>query len=163
MKKNALALFAFALLLVAPCFAQDAMPTKEETVNCINKKLQEVVGKEEGREDFITRYTAFSFRLNGDKVEFESSRKWVQKGQVTTELKSLYVFDPAHLMDGDAAVYECGPESGDHICLKFPEKLVKETTWINSRESRSETDRFSVPVNLKIPEFKSRFIKAVTP
>jgi hypothetical protein len=154
----------FAFLFATPSSAQDAMPTKEETVNYINKKLQDVVGKEDPPSTYdtkIVKYTAFSFRLNRDKVEFERSSVETQEGQLTRKVKYLYVFDPAHLVNGDEVVYDCGRVPGESICLKFPEKLVKETSWRDLREDSREVDKFSIPVNLKIPEFKSRLIKAV--
>jgi len=58
----------FALLSVTPAAAQDAMPTKEETVNYINKKLQEV--KDRGSAHYDWRWTSISFKLAGNDIEF---------------------------------------------------------------------------------------------
>ena len=56
------------LLTSATVSAQDAMPTKEETVNYINKKLQEV--KDRGSAHYDWRWTSISFKLAGNDIEF---------------------------------------------------------------------------------------------
>jgi hypothetical protein len=66
-KKVTFVAIAF-LLFSFSATAQDAMPTKEETVNYINKKLQEV--KDRGSAHYDWRWTSISFKLAGNDIEF---------------------------------------------------------------------------------------------
>lgn len=147
-----------ALLLFAPASpAQDAMPTKEETVNYIHKKLQDVVGKAEKIGN--AKFTAFSFTLKGDKIEYVVHREKLVDGRKVNE-KVIQVFNPAHMIGGDAAVYECG--IGESMCLKFPEKLAKRTTsWDDFSWAPTDHDAVIIEYDPKIPDMKNRMTKAL--
>jgi hypothetical protein len=106
MKTKLILLLAFAVLSAASSFAQDAMPTKEETVNYLNKKSQEIVDHYHTYIDGIdwgrVQYSKISFSLKGDKVEL----KYEGKGSripndctlpLRSEIVGSYQFNPAHL------------------------------------------------------------------
>jgi hypothetical protein len=161
MMNKARTLVFLTLVLAVSSFAQDAMPTKEETVNYINKKLQDVVGKEEKLGKVATKFTAFSFALKSGKIEFDTYKEITYEGRTRNERESQ-VFNPAYMIAGDAAVYDCGAVVGESICLKFSDKLVKITTTSGSTTYASEAyDAVIIPLDLKIPELKSRLMKAL--
>jgi hypothetical protein len=68
MRSKPFLLIILHLLFLYPVAAQDAMPTKEETVNYINRKLQEV--KDRGSAYYDDRWMSISFKLAGNQIEF---------------------------------------------------------------------------------------------
>jgi hypothetical protein len=148
-----------ALLLFASASpAQNAMPTKEETVNYIHKKLQDLVGKVEKSSGGASKFVSFSFELKGAEIEYVV-RETTYNGR-TTNSKTLQVFNPAHINAGDEAVYECGV--GESICVRFPEKLAKKTETRGATSyAPTEHDAAIIEYDPKIPEMKNRMMKAL--
>ena len=93
-------LLSLVLFFATPAFAQDAMPTKEETVNYINKKMQEVLGfNPYGDPPSISdlQYKQLWFRLSGADVEVGTVTGYtsISTGRHT----ETYVFNPRHIKD----------------------------------------------------------------
>lgn len=148
--------------------AQDAMPTKEETVNYIHKKLQDVVGLERDdrcRPRCETKFTAFSFVLKGDEIEFDTQYDETYTGSRTTRERRTAVFNPAYMIEGDAAIYTCS--GGKSICIKFPARIVKRFQGSDGRGyarvtgSAGNDDTVEIPLDLRVPELKSRLTRAL--
>ena len=165
MKSKLFLLLVLHALFILPFAAQDAMPTKEETVNYINKKMQEVVGLE--RDDMCSprcarKFTSFSFVLKGDKIEFETRFDETPSGSSrTSKERVIAVFNPAHMISGDAAVFTCS--AGKSICLKFPDRLVKRIHYSDFANygPGTDDDTVHIPLDLRIPELKNRVTKAL--
>jgi hypothetical protein len=110
MKTRLLTILVFSLLVTASTFAQDAMPTKEETVNYINKKLQETVGFEHiiyisgfGR-DVRTKIKAHGISLANGSLQYSRSTL-LDDG--STNCEESFTFSPRLI---------------EHITVRGPEK-----------------------------------------
>jgi hypothetical protein len=132
--------------------AQDAMPTKEETVNYINKKLSEVEGRTERVNSGLTRKLAYlSFKLEGDMAVFSFSRVAGLDGLKTN------TFNPAYI-DRVSTTLSPSPDSTiGWILVYFPKKLVKQTCKSACDET---TDHIMFPYLAATPEAKEKIKKA---
>src|SRR5690349_11918838 len=102
MKRTALLVIALFLLSCMATNAQDAMPTKEETVNYLNKKSQEILDHYHTNNWGRVQYSKISFSLKGDKVELKyeatASRDETDcKIPLRSGIVGSYQFNPAHL------------------------------------------------------------------
>jgi len=178
MKKH---LFLFLIaLFAASAAAQDAMPTKEETVNYINKKSQEVVGQ------YLTPYlwgrvqfSKISFSLKGDKVELKYEGKGVQDdyGSCSTPLRSevlwSYLFNPADLKEIVRVKAQKPNEPLHRLRLYFSAKTVRNSgygegrngcgnsTYINMDRLVLNEDELDLPFFANDPTNEAKIRKAL--
>lgn len=98
MKSKVFLLLILHALFILPVTAQDAMPTKEETVNYINKKMQEVLGFDVDSSSTSAKYTQLWFRRSGENVEVGLVDAG---GSPPSSISSryTYVFNPRHIKD----------------------------------------------------------------
>ena len=90
-------------LFTTSAMAQDAMPTKEETVNYLNKKSQAILDHSYttawwGR----VQYSKISVSLKGDKIELKYEGKGSKDETdcnipLRSEIIGSYQFNPAHI------------------------------------------------------------------
>ena len=107
-----------------PAQAQDAMPTKEETVNYLKKKLMETDGLRQTKDGPALKGNPI--KLNGGKVEFiipglEGGHGW------------MYSFDPAHI--ADVKIHPVRHWEMDAIEVVFVSKIVIRQTVRPSGET----------------------------
>ena len=76
------------MLLTFPVSSQDAMPTKEETLNYIHKKMQEVVGFRPFPNE--EKWERMSFKVSGDNIHCEIAKEYPSHPE-------LFVFNPRHI------------------------------------------------------------------
>jgi len=91
--KAKILLFLVVAGLSVSAIAQKEMLTKEETVNYLNKKLQEVDGRELKRSGGTFRYSELSIQIKGDYVEL----RYTEKFAGGSPCYNTYVFNPAHI------------------------------------------------------------------
>ena len=151
MRRNAIALAAFVLIFAASSFAQDAMPTKEETVNYLNKRLQEVEGRtEKVSNDLTRRFTNLSFTMKGDEAVYVYSRIGGLDGVRTAR------FNPGHL-DYISVLKPVEGETIGWVHVTFKGKFVKQTC---KRDCDETTSYFSFPYLATSPESGKKIEKA---
>lgn len=102
MKRCLLVFLAVVFLFVPAASAQDAMLTKEETVNYLNKKLQETDGRpayiKQNGKTYNRIHLGLSFKLVGEKVEFRGKSKSEHLDADTT-INNTCSFNPAYIKD----------------------------------------------------------------
>jgi hypothetical protein len=145
---------AISLLLFSfSAAAQDAMPTKEETVNYLNKKLQEVMGRSPN-EDRRQIFNSAHFKFIQNKVEIR-----VQQAIVSPAVR-VAVFDPAHIgkVSVDKGTYG-NPDVG-WIQIGFASKLVEHKfPDLNGQDSFYDYARF--PFLRSVPGNAEKIVKAI--
>jgi hypothetical protein len=98
--KKYLFLFLIALFTTSAT-AQDAMPTKEETVNYINKKMQEVLGLDPyggSSSGSPQQYKQLWFKMSGANVEVGIT-EGAAAGYGSSGHTVTYLFNPRHIKD----------------------------------------------------------------
>ena len=156
MKKITFALVASALLFAASCFAQDTMLTKEETVNYVNKKLQELEGRDMSFANGYTRYSGLSFKIKGDNVEL----KYTESSGSGNPRYTTYLFSPAHI-SAFGTIH--GPETGSAVrafSVKFPTKTGRWAQGAAYAPFR-DVDWVQMPYFDAIPGNRKRIEKAL--
>jgi hypothetical protein len=173
MKTRIILLLSFTLLFAVSSCAQDAMPTKEETVNYINKRLQEMVDKEyevseKGTLLFKSRYTSISFVLKGDNAELEySSESRSQRLGNTRVSKDTWVFNPTYISADSGAVSvktdSLVLSTGGYLTIKLEDKVVRRQSYssYDGKVDKEVTNVVFVPFDPKIPDHGKRLIKAL--
>jgi hypothetical protein len=76
------------MLLTFSAAAQDAMPTKEETVNYIHKKMQEVIGFQPFPNE--QKWKRMTFRMSDENIICEITKEYPSHPE-------LFVFNPRHI------------------------------------------------------------------
>jgi hypothetical protein len=152
--KKYLFLFLIALF-TASVTAQDAMLTKEETVNYINKKLQELEGRDMSWANGSVRFSDLSFRLKKDDVELKFTETSTSGPRYTT-----YVFNPGHISSFDTIH---GPQTGSAVrafSVKFPTKTGR---WAQGSlyAPFRDVDYVQMPYFDAIPGNRKRLEKAL--
>jgi hypothetical protein len=155
-------------LFTTSAMAQDAMPTKEETVNYLNKKSQEILDHYHTYIDGIdwgrVQYSKISFSLKGDKVElkYEGSGSKDEKDCNTplrSEIVGSYQFNPAHLSRMLVVRAEKPNEPVRRLRVYFSAKTVRSSGYAVGRNgcggsSYSNPDRLvSSRDELELPFF----------
>ena len=117
--KKYLFLLIIALFAMAAS-AQDAMLTKEETVNYLHKKLQEIDGRDMVKwwEPGLMRLSAVSLRMKGDELELKYTRTFPDG------LKHYYtyLFNPGHISKFDEPNKIKGESAVRDFIIVFPTK-----------------------------------------
>ena len=149
-------LLIFAVLLSAgAAFPQKEMLTKEETVNYLNKKLQEVDGRDMIRPDYTFRYSDVSFRIKGDYLEL----KYTETVQGRPPCYNTYVFNPGHV-SGIVPIHEKTKESPVRgLRLTFPTKTARSS--ICPATVLSDVDKVYFPYFAALPDNRQRIEKAI--
>jgi hypothetical protein len=166
MRNRIIVLLSLTLLLTISAFAQDAMPTKEETVNYINKRLQELrgsafdIGPSGSLPKITYRYISLSFKLNGDIVDLITDAQ----NEVPYKLPPTGTrcsFNPKYISSGlDAVTIDKSTTPGSTsgaISVKLVDKLAK----YESKDLKLDMAGCSVPFDPKIPDQGSRLVKAL--
>ena len=153
----------YLFLLIAVLFAtaglgsaQDTMLTKEETVNYVNKKLQELEGRDMSWDNGFVRYSALSFKIKGDNVEL----KYTQSSSSGDPRYTTYLFNPAHISAFDTIH---GPRTGSAVrtfSVKFPTKTSR---WAQgpSYAPFTDVDSVQMPYFDALPGNRKRIEKAL--
>jgi hypothetical protein len=163
MIKKTILLSISVMVLTLSATAQDAMPTKGETVNYVNKRLQELIGKEYEYGSSKRIFTELSFTLKGDDVVF--SGVWSPTDR-TYIIKFSHVFNPAYisntvLFDGEKP----GMPTGE-IHILFGSKVVRTTSeqivdGMRVKPTREEGRAIQITFDPRIPEMGKRMEKAL--
>jgi hypothetical protein len=139
------------LFLTFSVSGQDAMPTKEETVNYLNRRLQEVDGRRPEVDSIPDhKFTNLSFTMKSDVVIFTFSWLAGSDGLRTN------TFNPAHIED----VSIRKPSKGEiisSIYVNFKGKLVKQTC---KRQCEESMDFVRFPYLSATPEAAEKIKKA---
>ena len=115
MLRSSFSILVLSLLFAASSFAQDAMPTKEETVNYINKKLAELDGHKVSKGRPAER--AIGFNLNqGGKIEMTFPHSHERDG-------ALWIFDPKDI--ADVEMQKLPGSDMDKLLIRFVAKVAK--------------------------------------
>lgn len=123
MKAKILLLLIVAAVLSVSALAQNEMPTKEETVNYLNKKLHEVDGRYFVFSDGDTiRFSGLSFRMKGDSVELKRTE---QRANGTVDYEILE-FDPGHISK-IVVQRPKGKVAVNYVSLYFATKVARRT------------------------------------
>lgn len=152
-------LLLLAVLIAVSCVsaaAQKEMLTKEETVNYLNKKLQEVDGRDLLRSDNLPyRYSDVSFKISGDNVVL----KYNGTLQGRTWCTSTCIFNPGHI--ARLAVYDSSAESPVKVIqIQFPAKTGRHSSCL-SGAGLVDVDHAALPFFGTMPDNFSRIEKAL--
>jgi hypothetical protein len=155
MKARAIILTIGIVLLTYSVSAQDAMPTKEETVNYLNKKLKEIEGRspEEDRRRFFSNTY---FKVVGEKVEIR-----IQKEVLQPAIR-IYIFDPAHIKAALVVKdphHEGNPDVG-WIQIVFPSDLA-EHKFPNEKGHDTFRNNVLIPFLRSVPGNGEKIVKAI--
>jgi hypothetical protein len=152
-----------AFLFATPSSAQDAMLTKEETVNYLNKKAQEVDGRDKTFWDGREVYKNISLKLVKSLVELSWETERVHKNGCEKGFRKVkYIFDPAHLLldagNRPTAIYSSKEDIVYEFEFKFRPKTVRRYDYATSLDCRgyrgsSGYDRFTDVSHVSIPFF----------
>jgi hypothetical protein len=139
MKSRVILLLVLHALILLPVAAQDAMPTKEETVNYLKKKLMEVDGLKQTKDGPPLK--GYLINLNNGKIEFTQQGGGVVYGW-------MYSFDPAHILD--VKIYPVRHWEMDAMEVVFVSKLVvrqavKPTGGLDYSRSKETVLSFQFP------------------
>ena len=131
MKTKIIFLLMLTVFLAVSSRGQDAMLTKEETVNYLHKKIQEVQGRTRVTvwEGVATRttYRGAAVSLKGSNIEIKISRSWpMTKAQTET-----FVFNPAYISSIEL-IKPKNDEGVGMIFVRFDKKLVTWTDTVNN-------------------------------
>lgn len=122
--------FAVITFLSVPASAQKEMLTKEETVNYLNKKLQEADGRDLLRSDSPPyRYSDISFKISGDNVVV----KYNGTLQGRSVCISTFVFNPGHISRIAVSQHEYDKTTESPvkvIHIQFPSKTGRHSSCL---------------------------------
>jgi hypothetical protein len=157
MKTRLLLMAAIIAVLGFSASAQKEMLTKEETVNYLSKKLQEIDGRNLITKGGQTRkYSSLSLRIIGDNLELKHTETY---GTVTVDY-TTYVFNPAHI---SSIVILGGYQDGSpvrRLRIMFPSKTARHACC-GYTTSLSDTDKVDFPYFASLADNRSRIEKAL--
>lgn len=147
-------LILMVLVFAVSALAQKEMLTKEETVNYLNKKLQEVDGRSMSWPNAFSRYSNLSFRIKGDNVEL----KYVETFQNGTTRQTNYEFNPGHISKFETIH---GPQSGSAV-RSFRVKFISKTgRFSDTSTALKDVDYADFPYFAALTDARVRMQKAL--
>jgi hypothetical protein len=154
MKQKIVWLFVATAILSVSTFAQKEMLTKEETVNYLNKKLQEVDGRELKRSYGTFRYSDLFFRMKGDDLEL----KYTENLLGGKPCYSTFVFNPAHISKLVPIHDKIAESAVKGIRIDFLAKTARSSICVTIL---SDTNQVFYPYFSALPENRVRIERAL--
>jgi hypothetical protein len=159
--------YTFLLLLLlflgySESAAQDAMPTKEETVNYLHKKMSEVVGRVKVWENEAISpmtYRNASIALKDSNIEITVTASFFLRSPRTENVVTQKcVFNPGYISRVDIEKPKKDEGIG-FVYVRFDKKLV---TWtFDDDRKQQDSDVASFPYYATIPGNDERIKKAL--